>query len=443
MENNLLLRINMSKIKCGVPIPGCNQKQHKDLIDEHSKLRDFLYVIPMLWSSIVSFGISIYMMETQSEYYVRVIFTVFCIFMLCILTYLTDLSLYEKTKPSPTIVTKFDDSNYVKMKLSMGCNLDTEFELNKREKMEKQQNIQKYVICFVNLIVTFISLIGKDIAQLHAFSNISWMLGSLADNIKSLQYYTYMSEFLTITKTFEEYKLIANGITPIGLVNNVDFINASFGYYNDDLTNNPTQIQKIFNLTYTFKRGVFYYLESPNGVGKSTMLRMFSSNLFAGDIYFGCINRKNLTFEEINSNIFHIVQASEYTPKFNQDEIKSYQGRDIWLEKQLGLTDLLDKDTVELSGGQKKRLFIYIVLTSNAQILLLDEILSELSTEETPDVPEGGGWLQRVINTLNMWDGRSNKIMILVGHGLLNLIPPDVIKLKLEEKNNKTFLTTR
>ena len=127
------------------------------------------------------------------------------------------------------------------------------------------------------------------------------------------------------------------------------------------------------------------------------------------------------------------------------EEIKAYKGRDIWLEEKLGLKELLEKDTIEMSGGQKKRIFIYIVLTSNAPILLLDEILSELSTEETPDVPEGGGWLSRIINTMINWNGRRNKIMILIGHGLLNLIPhkKHVIKLKLENTKLKSMLLSR
>jgi ABC-type cobalamin/Fe3+-siderophores transport system ATPase subunit len=311
--------------------------------------------------------------------------------------------------------------------------------------MEKQQNIQKYVICAINLIITYISLIGKDIAQLHAFSNISWMLGCLADNLKSFQYYVFVSEFLLVCKTFEKYKFECESKTIIGNIDKVDFVNASFGYYSEDLTNKPDYIQKISNLTYSFKRGLFYYLEAPNGIGKSTMLKMFTSNLNSGDIYFGSINRKHLSFEDISSRIFHIVQASEYTPKFTTEEIKAYKGLDPWLEKQLGLTDLLSKDTVEMSGGQKKRIFIYIVLTSNAPILLLDEILSELSTEETPDVPEGGGWLSRVINTMINWNNRQNKIIILVGHGLLELIPQQkhVIKLRLENTKTKSMLTIR
>ena len=61
--DDLILRLHMSRIHCGVPIPGVNQKQHKDLTDDSYKLREFMYVLPMLWSSIVSFAISIYNMN--------------------------------------------------------------------------------------------------------------------------------------------------------------------------------------------------------------------------------------------------------------------------------------------------------------------------------------------------------------------------------------------
>jgi hypothetical protein len=58
---------------------------------------------------------------------------------------------------------------------------------------------------------------------------------------------------------------------------------------------------------------------------------------------------------------------------------------------------------------------------------------------------ECGGWLSRVINTMIKWNGRRNKIMILVGHGLLDLIPhkKNVVKLKLENTKSKCMLLSR
>ena len=441
MNQTLKLKLEMATVQCGSPIPGINQKQFKDLMLDTSKLRDFLFIIPIFWNSFVSFTISIYFMDNYNGYPIRFMFIIFCIIMISLLSYLTDLSLYEKTKTNSKSITKFDDSSYVKTKLSMGCKLDTDFEINKTKLIEVQQNKQKYVVLITNLIITFISLVNKNIGQIHSFSSISWMLGHLADNLKSLKYYTYYEEFTNLIECFERHKLYNTTCVPIGLIDSVNFVNASFGYYDDLYQSNMTQ--KIFNLNYQFHCNKFYYLEAPNGIGKSTLLRMFTSNLFSGDIYFGSINRKNLAFEDVISNVFHIVQASEYTPKFSKDEIMACKGRNKWLEEQLGLKDLFDKDTVEMSGGQKKRMFIYIVLTSKASILLLDEILSELSTEDTPDVPEGGGWLSRVINTLAEYKNH-NKIIIMVGHGLLELIPKKkhIINLKLKNNNHNNDTDT-
>jgi len=445
-KDDLLLRINMAKVKCGAVIPGVNQKQHKDLTKNCSKLQDFLFVIPMTWSSLVNFSVSIATMDIQSDYPVRSGFALFCMSMVALLTYFTDASLYEKTKPSPTSIVAFDDAQLVRMKLSMGCSLNPDFEAEKKRKMEEQQKIQKYVILGVNLIVTYISLIGKNIGQLHAFGSISWMIGCLADNLKSFQYYTYINEFITLTTCLEAHTLeTTQPKVPLGRIDSVSFEKTSFGYYDGDLTKNPSRAIKIVNLTYTFLKGMFYYLEAPNGVGKSTTLKMFTSNLFGGNVFFGTINRKNMAFEDIHKSIAYLPQASEYTPSFTPDEIEPYRGRDPWLEERLGLSSLFGKDTVEISGGQKKRLLLYITLTSDCPLILLDETLSELSTEETPDVPEGGGWLTRILTTLIAWEGRRNKIMVLVGHGLIEMIPQNktIVKLKIDTSGKKTVLSQR
>ena len=94
--------------------------------------------------------------------------------------------------------------------------------------------------------------------------------------------FKFKSDFIMLFEKINNFiELIEN--------NKVDFINASFGYYCDNLSLQPEPKYdiKIFNFTYSFKCGVFYYLEAPNGIGKSTLLRMFSSNLLSGNVFFG------------------------------------------------------------------------------------------------------------------------------------------------------------
>ena len=200
MTMELKLRMYQAKIHCGVSIPGCNLKQHQDLFDDIQKLHDFLFVLPIFWSSIINFSVNIFMMDVNSAYPIRFIFTIICVVMCGILTYLNDASLYENTKPNPKTIIRLNESNYVKIKLSMGCQIDSYFNINKVKKQLKQQQKQKYGIILINIIIAYISLSTNNIAQLNSFGNISWMIGHLADNFKSIYYYTYMSEFLSLCK---------------------------------------------------------------------------------------------------------------------------------------------------------------------------------------------------------------------------------------------------
>ncbi len=443
MTMQLKIRMNEAKIRCGVPIPGYNLKQHQDIFEDIQKLHDFLFVLPILWSSTVNFTVSIFMMDVKSAYPVRLIFTIICISMCGILTYLSDASLFENTKPNPITITKLGDSNYVRIKLSMGCHIDNQFNLNKTIRQQKQQQQQKYGMIIINVIITYISLSTNNIAQLNSFGNISWMIGHLADNFKSIYYYTYMNEFLTLCKQMESTRL-STGNEIIKSIDRVVFNNVSFGYVKDDLNLDQNVDLIIRDFNFEFNVGNLYLIEAVNGIGKSTIMRMFISNLNKGDVYFNNTTRRKLTFESIMSSVFYLAQASEYMPKFNREEITKYQGTDIWLEEQLGLEKLF-KDMVEMSGGQKKRMLLYVALVSDSSIVLLDETFSELSVEDTPDVPEGGGWLGRAIRTLENWNKRHNKIIIVVGHGLIDMFQnqKNTIKLKLENNNGSTCLSHR
>ncbi len=443
MTMKLKIRMNLAKIRCGVSIPGFNLKQHKDLFEDIQKLHDFLFVLPILWSSSVNFTVSIFMMDVKSAYPVRLIFTIICIGMCCILTYLSDASLFENSNQNPKKITSLYDSEGVKLRIAMGAQIDDQSNILKTIKQQKQQQQQKYGMIIINIIIAYISLSTNNIAQLNSFGNISWMIGYLADNLKSIYYYTYMNEFLTLCKYMEANKLLT-GNEIIQSVNRVVFKDVSFGYIKDKLSNNPTIDIIIRNLSFEFIAGYLYVIEAVNGKGKSSTLRAITQNIQAGDIYFNNTKRNRLTFECMRYSVFHLLQASEYMIKCSQDEIIQYKGKDLWLEEQLGLKNLF-KDMVEMSGGQKKRMLLYIALVSDSSIILFDETFGEISVEETPDVPEGGGWLGRAIRTVENWDKRYTKIIIVVGHGLIDMFEnkDKTIKLNLDNINGSTCLSNR
>lgn len=444
MKEKFMHYFHTSHLECGLPLPGVNRKQYNDLCDESFKLRDFLAVIPILWSTIVNFSVTIYMMKTpnNSDIPIRFLFTIGCIGLCTILTYMMDQSVYEKTKPPPRTIVTYRNKYESAMKIGLNYTNDPTFEERKRKQMDKQHAYSSYVIILINVITTYIALKNNSIEQLHSFSNISWMIGCLSYNLKSLQYYSYMDEFITFMKCMKKHRLECNGTTSPSLPTKITFNNATFGYYNGNLLLGSKYKPVIHNLNFTFNRGQLYYLEATNGIGKSTLLNMFTSNLHDGTITFDGINRDKMSFLDLHTLVLRGYQSSEYSPCFTKDDISSVKGKDPWLEEQLVLTDLFGKDFVEMSGGQKKRMLLLMLLTAPASVLLLDEILSELSTEDVPEVPEGGGWLSRAVNTIVQWPGRENKLIILVGHGLRGLMPKDrnVTHLRIEQLSTCTTL---
>jgi ABC-type cobalamin/Fe3+-siderophores transport system ATPase subunit len=419
--------LKCSKLYCGVPIPGETTIQYNELLDDTSKLRDFLFVLPTIWTTIINYGCTIYMMKTSSIYPIRILYTLLCVIMCAILTWLTDETVYEKPKKDVTKIIDFRNDKETKIRVAMGAVMDMQHAERRRSKMDRQQNQQHYGILILNAITAYITISSNNIELFRAFSNNSWMIAQLADNIKSLQYYTYMDEFISFIKCMSKYKLVCNNyITDKHIINDpmfnittVEFVNVSFGYFSDLLSKMPNYSQKIYNLSYTFRAGVLYYIKAPNGIGKTTLLQSFTSNVMSGCIFFGNHSRDSLSWTDIQKQVFHIHQASEFTPSFSKDITKSYEGKDEWLEHRLGISEFFGKDTSEMSGGQRQRMFIYIALTSDVRIVLLDESLSEQSDVSICDVPEG--WKKRVINTIIDCQSRHNKIIILVGHGMRHL----------------------
>jgi ABC-type transport system involved in cytochrome c biogenesis ATPase subunit len=463
MKEELIQALHLCHLECGVPRPGVNQRQYHDLCDNSYKLSDFITIIPILWSTIVNFSVTIYMMKTDGYVVpVRLVYAVGSIALCALVTYLTDPSVYEKITPPPGTIVSFGDPRRVGIQMGLGYTVDGEYKRRKRDTMDAQQRYQSYVIIFMNVVTTYVALMSGNIAQLHSFSNISWMIGCLSNHLKSLQYHTYMAEFIAFMECMKKHRLKCSSHSlfpspspllppPSTLLSSallapitcITFKNATFGYYKGNLLEDSGYAVVVHGLDFTFIRGKMYYLEATNGIGKSTLLKMFTSNLHDGTITFDGKSRANMSFEDIHRMIIQGYQASEYSPAFSKDDTSIVKGKDLWLEKQLGLHGLFDKDFVEMSGGQKKRMLIYMLLTAPAFVLLLDEILSELSTEDVPEVPEGGGWLGRVISTLVQWPGRTEKFVILVGHGLRDIIPKkeDIVHLRIEQGIDRTNLT--
>jgi ABC-type cobalamin/Fe3+-siderophores transport system ATPase subunit len=344
----------------------------------------------------------------------------------------------EKKTADIKTITKFNNPNDVKIKLSNGFKIDTDFDADvKKTKNNERHFLNAILMCF-NLTITAYFLSINDVKQIFIFQNITWKIAQLADSINSLEYYEFVNDFITLMTCMETHMLCTNemrlGENSIDEIIAVKFVKASFGYFSGDIVKSDSKYTNVIkNMSYTFNKGTMYYIESLNGAGKSTLLRMFTMNLSSGDVYFNDVNRKDVSFGFTSSNVYHVKQASEDTPNFSKKEIDyaRERGKDEWLEEQLGLEKLFGKNTIELSGGEKKRMFTYLALISPARIILFDEVLSELSVD----------CHDKVASTIIEWKGRSNKIILLIGHGMIDFMTnKDVTSLGLNEIDGVTHL---
>ena len=136
------------------------------------------------------------------------------------------------------------------------------------------------------------------------------------------------------------------------------------------------------NLSYTFKRQERLGIVGPNGVGKSTLLRIItgeekpdSGKVVVGDtVVFGYYSQANIVVDENMKVIDVIRDVAEFIPLEKGREMSAAQ----FLEKFLFPRSMHYNYVYKLSGGEQRRLKLMKVLMSNPNFLNLDEPTNDL-----------------------------------------------------------------
>ena len=136
------------------------------------------------------------------------------------------------------------------------------------------------------------------------------------------------------------------------------------------------------NFSYRFQRGEKVGIIGKNGVGKSTLLNIIqgletydSGEIEVGEtIKFGYFSQKGLTYKEDQRVIDFMKDIAEYYPLANGKSISASQFLKMFLfNEQTQYTTISN-----LSGGERRRLYLISVLFQNPNFLIFDEPTNDL-----------------------------------------------------------------
>lgn len=160
----------------------------------------------------------------------------------------------------------------------------------------------------------------------------------------------------------------------------LNLIDISFSYNNNEF---------IKNLSLSVGKGEFIGLIGPNGSGKSTVLKLAAGLIKprSGQITLWEKPISEYRGKDRAKLISYLPQMLDLNVPFRTKEIISMGlypydvPPEVTLKEameKVGLADKADHMVTELSGGEKRRVFIAMTLLQGAGILLLDEPLANL-----------------------------------------------------------------
>ncbi len=138
----------------------------------------------------------------------------------------------------------------------------------------------------------------------------------------------------------------------------------------------------VEDFSYVFKKGERIGIVGPNGVGKTTFLNLITQkitpdrgSISAGEtIHFGYYSQDGIEIKEGQKIIDVITEVAEEITMGNGDKLKASGALVLF-----GFPPPMQQQLVSnLSGGEKRRLFLLRILMSQPNFLILDEPTNDL-----------------------------------------------------------------
>ncbi|MGM9849330.1 MAG: peptidase domain-containing ABC transporter [Bacilli bacterium] len=311
--------------------------------------------------------------------------------------------------------------------------------LNGMFKLNNHVNNQAFMKDLINEIGNiFILFIGSLLVYEHKFSigyliTYSSMMVYFLEPIRNIidMDFNVKESKESITRVLSLYENYSDK----GIINfkdgNICFKNLSFTF------DNRKDILKGVNVSINKGEKVMIY--GTSGSGKSTLLKLLMGyySVDRGMIFIDNIDindykvkslRKNITYVSQNEVLFNDTLINNLKLKCrDNDRILSMtrllEFNEI-LDNDLGLNMMVEENGFNLSGGQRQRIVLARALLGQAQIILIDEGLSQVDVS-----------LERKI-LINIFNEFKDKTFIIISHRMENL---DLFDKFIKVENGEVF----
>ncbi|WP_342527784.1 phosphate ABC transporter ATP-binding protein [Chryseomicrobium sp. FSL W7-1435] len=198
--------------------------------------------------------------------------------------------------------------------------------------------------------------------------------------------------------------------------------------------------QVLRQITGHFPKGKITTLVGPSGAGKSTLLKLCNGLLSPdeGDII---VLGKSLTEwdpVELRTRASMALQSAPMISGTVEENLTlpySLQGAEVDVDKmrrvirEVGLdTDYLQRDSRDLSGGQRQKVSIARTLLMEPDILLLDEITSALDRASRQEVEELIAHIHKTFGTTIIWITHNLEQAARIGHHTWVMIDGELVE---------------
>jgi putative ABC transport system ATP-binding protein len=185
----------------------------------------------------------------------------------------------------------------------------------------------------------------------------------------------------------------------------------------------------LSDFNFSVSKGEKILIKGKSGIGKSTLFRMImgfgkhnSGEIFLDDVPIDVSNiwdiRKKVTYVSQDTDIAEGKVADLIEEIFSFRANKDKHGMDDMdkILSELSLSpDILGKDYVKLSGGEKQRVVLVLALLSGKDIFLLDEVTAELDSGLKQKVVnmffDNPHWTVLAISHDREWENKAMKVI--------------------------------